>query len=112
MKFKATTHEAKVTFSSSTKAGKGFSSFNQWVKRAKYGTLTLNEGENGEYTIKKLSIRDQNDFFTFDVEADSTESMYWQLENAKNFIKTLPGTLKFEASVLVEGDSVNWNNCD
>ena len=112
MKFKSTTREAKATFSSSAKAGKGFSSFNQWIKRAKYGTLLSSEGENGEYSIRGLSVRDDEKFFTFNIESNSSENLYWQLENVKNFIKALPGALKFEALVLVEGDPVVWNNCD
>lgn len=112
MKINALAQNIRVTFSSPLKAGKGFSLFNQWVKKAIYGTLTKKEGSNGEYTIKGLSVKDHDNFFVFDVLSSSEENIYWQLENIKNVIKTLPGATSFHAEVLTRGREIFWNSTE
>lgn len=109
MTFNAATYNATATFESSSKAGKGFGTFNQWVKKALYGTLTKKEGENGEYSVYKLSYKDGADHFTFNIESASTENIYWQLENIKEFLSALQGVLEFSAEVLVKSEKVYWH---
>ena len=109
MTFTAATYNATATFESCTKAGKGFGTFNQWVKKALYGTLTEKEGENGEYSIYKLFYKDSADHFTFNIESSSVENLYWQLENIKKFLSTLSGAFEFSAEVLVKSEKVYWH---
>ena len=110
MKFNAVSFNITTSFSSCTKAGKGFNLFNQWIKKAKYGTFEKNEGENGDYRINGLSLKDGDCFFMFNVESDSSENIYWQLDNIKKFMQTVQGITSFNADVLLKDRSVTWNN--
>jgi hypothetical protein len=108
MNFNAATYNAIIIFNSASKAGKGFGLFNQWIKKALYGTLLKKEGENGEYSIYGLNYQDGKNYVTFNVESDSSENIYWQLNNVKNFVKTLSGALEFHANVLIVSEKVVW----
>lgn len=108
MNFNAATYNAIITFNTASKAGKGFGLFNQWIKKALYGTLSKKEGENGDYSIYGLNYQDGKDYLVFNIESESSVNIYWQLENIKNFVKTLSGALEFHADVLVKSEKIFW----
>ena len=79
----------------------------EWIKNANEGTLPDKE-LNGDYNIREV---ENTGHCWIDFKADSgrVRNLEWQMENLRDFIKTLDNAVGFEAPIMVESDNgIYW----
>lgn len=75
----------------------------EWVKNANEGTLSDKE-LNGEYSIRDIEL-DGHSWIDFKADSGRVQNLEWQMENFRDFIKTLNNAVSFEAPIMVESDN-------
>lgn len=92
-----------IYFKESKDAQKAIIPILEWVKNANEGTLSDPE-LNGEYNIREV---EDTGHCWIDFKADSgrVQNLEWQMENFRDFIKTLNNAVSFEAPIMVESEN-------
>ena len=79
----------------------------EWVKNANEGTLP-DEDLNGDYNINNVEFT-PHCWVSFRAESGRVQNLEWQMENFRDFIKTLNNAVGFEAPIIVESDNgIYW----
>ncbi len=92
-----------IYFKEASDAQKAIISILEWTKNANKGTLSDKE-LNGDYNIRDIEM---NGHCWIDFKSDSrrVQNLEWQMENFRDFIKTLDNAVGFEAPIMVESDN-------
>jgi hypothetical protein len=75
----------------------------EWVKNANEGTLSDKE-LNGDYSIREVEDTGHS-WIDFKADSGRVQNLEWQMENFRDFIKTLNNAVSFEAPIMVESDN-------
>ena len=75
----------------------------EWAKSANEGTLPDKE-LNGDYNIRDIEM-DGHCWIDFKADSGRVQNLEWQMENFRDFIKTLDNAVGFEAPIMVESDN-------
>jgi hypothetical protein len=92
-----------IYFQDSKDAQKAIEQILVWVKNANEGTLSDPE-LNGDYNIREIEM-DGHCWINFKAESGRVQNLEWQMENFRDFIKTLNNAVSFEAPIMVESDN-------
>jgi hypothetical protein len=83
----------------------------EWVKNANEGTLSDNvlKGDYSSYSLGDYNIREVENtghcWIDFKADSGRVQNLEWQMENFRDFIKTLNNAVSFEAPIMVESDN-------
>ena len=75
----------------------------EWVKNANEGTLSDKE-LNGDYSIREVEDTGHS-WIDFKADSGRVQNLEWQMENFRDFIKTLNNAVSFEAPIMVESEN-------
>ena len=75
----------------------------EWVKNANEGTLSDKE-LNGDYSIREVEDTGHS-WIDFKADSGRVQNLEWQMENFRDFIKTLDNVVSFEAPIMVESEN-------
>ena len=75
----------------------------EWVKNANEGTLS-DRDLNGDYFIREVEDTGHS-WIDFKADSNRVQNLEWQMENFRDFIKTLNNAVSFEAPIMVESDN-------
>ena len=92
-----------IYFKESKDAQKAIIPILEWAKSANEGTLSDKE-LNGDYSIRDIEL-DGHSWIDFKADSGRVQNLEWQMENFKDFIKTLDNAVSFEAPIMIESDS-------
>jgi len=92
-----------IIFKDAKDAKAALQQIQEWIKNANEGTLPDKE-LNGNYNIREV---EDTGHCWIDFKADSgrVQNLEWQMENLRDFIKTLDNAVGFEAPIMVESDN-------
>lgn len=97
-----------IYFKESKDAQKAIEQVLVWVKNANEGTLSDPE-LNGDYNIQEIEL-DGYSWINFKADSGRVQNLEWQMENFRDFIKTLDNAVAFEAPIMVESDNgIFWD---
>jgi len=83
----------------------------EWVKNANEGTLSDNvlKGDYSSYSLGDYNIREVENtghcWIDFKADSGRVQNLEWQMQNFRDFIKTLNNVVSFEAPIMVESDN-------
>jgi hypothetical protein len=78
----------------------------KWAKNA--NDRTLSSELNGDYNIREIETH--GDWISFKADSVRVQNLEWQMENFKDFVKTLDGAVAFQAPLLIASDNgVYWD---
>jgi hypothetical protein len=92
-----------IYFKDSKDAKAALQQIQEWVKNANEGTLSDKE-LNGDYGIYNIEDTGHS-WIDFKAESGRVQNLEWQMENFRDFIKTLNYAVSFEAPIMVESES-------
>ena len=92
-----------IIFKEAKDAQKAIKQILVWVKNANEGTLSDPE-LNGSYNIQEIETKGHN-LINFKADSGRVQNLEWQMENFRDFIKTLDNAVGFEAPIMVESDN-------
>ena len=75
----------------------------EWVQHAMAGTLSDKE-LNGDYSIYNIEDTGHS-WIDFKADSGRVQNLEWQMENFRDFIKTLDNAVSFEAPIMIESDN-------
>ena len=92
-----------IYFKEASDAQKAIISILEWAKNANEGTLSDKE-LNGDYNIRDIEM-DGHCWIDFKSDSNRVQNLEWQMENFRDFIKTLNNAVGFEAPIMIESDN-------
>jgi transposase len=92
-----------IYFKDSKDVQKAIKQVLEWVKNANEGTLSDKEF-NGDYNIREIET-DGHCWINFKADSGRVRNLEWQMENFRDFVKTLDNAVAFEAPIMVESES-------
>jgi hypothetical protein len=75
----------------------------EWVKNANEGTLS-DRDLNGDYNIREVEDTGHS-WIDFKADSGRVGNLEWQMENFRDFIKTLNNAVSFEAPIMIESEN-------
>jgi hypothetical protein len=75
----------------------------EWVKNANEGTLS-DKDLNGDYNIREVEDTGHS-WIDFKADSGRVGNLEWQMENFRDFIKTLNNAVSFEAPIMIESEN-------
>lgn len=92
-----------IIFKDAKDAKAALQQIQEWVKNANEGTLSDPE-LNGDYNIE--GVEDTGHcWIDFTANSGRVQNLEWQMENLRDFVKTLNNVVAFEAPIMMESDN-------
>lgn len=92
-----------IIFKDAKDAKAALQQIQEWVKNANEGTLSDSE-LNGDYNIR--GVKDTGHcWIDFTADSGRVQNLEWQMENLRDFVKTLDNVVAFEAPIMMESDN-------
>jgi hypothetical protein len=95
-----------IGFTNETTAQFAYKFITEWVDKANNGKFEKGSPDDGDYEIYDVDLVNSN--VEFNAFSGRTANLEWQMESFREFCKTLPDCLSFQADVMVRGDSICW----
>lgn len=92
-----------IYFEDAKDAKEAFPLIEKWVADAMSGKLE-DEKLNGGYSIYNLEEA-EHCWIDFKAESSRVQNLEWQMENFRDFVKTLKNCVSFVAPIMVESDN-------
>lgn len=92
-----------IYFKEAKDAQKAIKQVLEWAKNANEGTLSDKE-LNGDYNIREIEMGGYR-WINFVADSGRMQNLEWQMENFKNFVKTLDNAVAFEAPIMIESEN-------